>query len=227
LNKLREVSKFRSVPSSTAQPIGLRERNKQERRERILEAIRVLVREDPRQTPTVERIAALAELAPATIFNLLGPRERQWEALCKDFMRGLDLDDILASTEDPRDQARRIVAETTEVFIADAAVSRYLLNSWGRSVVLLQENPIPPLQAALRNGQEAGMLRPDLHIEALAGHIATACGGALRLWAVDTFSDEEFRKRVRFAVDMTFSAGASPEWAAALSAPLLRKDARS
>lgn len=212
---------------TVARPVGLRERNKQERRERILEALRILVREDPRQTPTVERIATLAKLSPATIFNLLGPRERQWEALCEGFLSELDLDDILASSDDPRDQARRIVAETTEVFIADAAVSRYLLNSWGGSVVLLQQNPIPPLQAALRNGQDAGMLRSDLHVEALAGHIATACGGALRLWAVDTFSDAECRKRVRFAVDATFAAAASAEWAEELSAPLLRKVPRS
>ena len=71
------------------------------------------------------------------------------------------------------------------------------------------------------------MLRPDLHIEALVGHIATACGGALRQWAAGQISDTAFRKRVRFAVDVTFAAAASEDWMADLSAPLQRKRHKS
>jgi hypothetical protein len=66
------------------------------------------------------------------------------------------------------------------------------------------------------------MLRPDLHIEALVGHIATAAGGALRLWAAGEISDAAFRKRVRFAVDVVFAASASDDCAAELHAPLHR-----
>ena len=70
------------------------------------------------------------------------------------------------------------------------------------------------------------MLRPELHVEALVGHIATACGGALRLWAAGQISDAAFRTRVRFAVDVVFAAGASEDWATELSAPLTRKRRR-
>jgi AcrR family transcriptional regulator len=203
--------------------LGLRERHKQQRRARIVEAIRELLRERPDETPTVERIAELADLSPATVFNLIGPRERQWAALCEELVRELDQCLALAADDDPRDQARRIVGETAELFIADAAVFRHLVNSSGRSGALLQENPIPSLRAALRRGQAAGMLRPDLHIEALVGHIATACGGALRQWAAGQISDAAFRGRVRFAVDVVFAAGASEGQAAELAAPLRRK----
>jgi AcrR family transcriptional regulator len=202
---------------------GLRERHKQQRRARIVEAIRELLRERPDETPTVERIAELADLSPATVFNLIGPREQQWAALCEELVRELDECLALAADDDPRDQARRIVGETADLFIADAAVYRHLVNSSGRSGALLQENPIPSLRAALRRGQAAGMLRPDLHIEALVGHIATACGGALRQWAAGQISDAAFRKRVRFAVDVVFAAGASDDRAAELAAPLERK----
>jgi AcrR family transcriptional regulator len=208
--------------SAPAPPAGLRERHKQQRRERILEAIRELLREHPNETPTVERIAALADLSPATVFNLIGRREQQWEALCDMLLRELDACLAFSVDEDPREQARRIVAETAELFIADAAVSRHLLNSWGRSGQLLQENPIPQLRTALRRGQEAGMLRSDLHVEALVGHIATAAGGALRHWAAGQISDSAFRKRVRFAVDVVFAASASDTYAAELQAPLQR-----
>lgn len=209
--------------SASAPTVGLRERHKQQRRERILEAIRVSLRERPDETPTVEHIAQLADLSPATVFNLLGPREQQWAALCEELVRELDECCASPAEDDPRDQAHSIVGETAELFIADAAVFRHLLNSWGPSGARLQENPVPRLRDALRRGQEVGMLRPDLHIEALVGHIATACGGALRQWAAGQISDTAFRKRVRFAVDVVFAAGASEDRAAELSAPLRRK----
>lgn len=212
--------------SASAATSGLRERHKQQRRERILEATRELLRECPNETPTVERIAELADLSPATVFNLVGRREQQWEALCDALLRELDACLAFAADEDPREQARRIVGETAELFIADAAVSRHLVNSWGRSGPLLQENPVPQLRAALRRGQEVGMLRPDLHVDALVGHIATAAGGALRHWAAGQISDSAFRKRVRFAVDVVFAASASDACAAELHAPLQRNRRR-
>ena len=205
---------------------GLRERHKQQRRERILEAIRQLLRDSPDETPTVERIAELADLSPATVFNLVGPREQQWEALCEELLGELDACLAFAVDEDPREQARRIVGETAELFIADAAVSKHLVNSGGRTGSLLQENPVSQLRVAMRRGQATGMLRPDLHVEALVGHIATACGGALRQWAAGQISDAAFRRRVRFAVDVVFAAGASEDCAAELAAPLQRKRRR-
>jgi AcrR family transcriptional regulator len=209
--------------SVSAPVAGLRERHKLQRRERILEAIRELLRECPNETPTVERIAALADLSPATVFNLVGPREQQWAALCDALLGELDACLAFAADEDPREQARRIVGETAELFIADAAVFRQLVNSWPHSGPLLQENPVPQLRAALRRGQATGMLRPDLHVDALVGHIATACAGALRHWAAGQISDAEFRRRVRFAVDVVFAASASDDCAAQLHAPLQRK----
>jgi AcrR family transcriptional regulator len=205
---------------------GLRERHKQQRRERILEAIRQLLRDSPDETPTVERIAELADLSPATVFNLVGPREQQWEALCEELLGELDACLAFAVDEDPREQARRIVGETAELFIADAAVSKHLVNSGGRIGSLLQENPVSQLRVAVRRGQATGMLRPDLHVEALVGHIATAAGGALRQWAAGQISDAAFRTRVRFAVDVVFAAGASEDCAAELAGPLQRKRRR-
>lgn len=202
--------------------VGLRERHKHQRRERILEAIRQLLRECPSELPTVERIAELADLSPATVFNLVGPRDEQWAALGDGLLRELDACLAFVADEDPREQAHRIVAETAGLFIADEAVSKQLINSWGRSGALLRESPVPQLRAAFRRGQAAGLLRPDLHIEALVGHVATACGGALRQWAAGQISDAAFRTRVRFAVDVAFAAGASEDSALELQAPLQR-----
>lgn len=213
------------MPAS-APTAGLRERHKHQRRERILEAIRELLRTHPDETPTVDRIAELADVSPATVFNLVGPRERQWAALCDALLHELDARLTFTADEDPRERAHKIVAEAADLFIADAAVFRHLANNWGRSGSLVQENPIPQLRAALRRAQEAGLLRPDLHVDALAGHIAMAAGGALRQWAGGQISDEAFRERVSFAVDVVFAAGATDDSAAALQAPLQRTSRR-
>ena len=213
------------MPASVA-PVGLRERHKHQRRERILEAIRELLRTHPDETPTVERIAELADVSPATIFNLVGPREQQWAALCDALLRELDARLAFTADEDPQDRAHRIVGEAADLFIGDAAVFRHLANNWGRSGSLVQENPIPQLRTALRHAQETGLLRPGLHIDALAGHIAMAAGGALRQWAGGQISDEAFRERVRFAVDVAFAAGASEDSAVTLQAPLQRTSRR-
>jgi AcrR family transcriptional regulator len=208
--------------SASALPTGLRERHKQQRRERILEAIRELLRAAPHESPTVERIAELADLSPATVFNLVGPREQQWAALGDALLREIDACLASGAEKDPREQARRIVGETAELFIADAAVFKHLVNNWGGSGALLQENPLPQLRAAVRRGQAARMLRSDLHVEALVGHIAAACGGALRQWAAGEISDTAFRERVCFAVDVVFAAGSSDVWLAELQEPLKR-----
>src|SRR2546421_1059010 len=208
--------------SASPPPAGLRERHKQQRRRRILGETREMLREPPNETPTVERIAELADFSSATVFNLVGRREQQWAALCDALLRELNACLALAADEDPREQARRIVGDTAELFIADTAVYGHLVNTWGRGGLLLQENPVPQLRAAMRRGQAAGMLRPDLHVGALVGHIATAAGGALRLWAAGRISDAEFRKRVRFAVDVVFAASASDDCAAELHVPLRR-----
>jgi AcrR family transcriptional regulator len=208
--------------AALAPATGLRERHKHQRRERILEAIRELLREFPSETPTVERIAELADVSPATVFNLVGPREQQWAEVADALLRELDARLALTADEDPRERARMIVSEAVELFIADSAVSQHLVNSWGRSATLMRENPIPHLRAAIRQGQELGILRPDLNIGALAGHIAIACGGALRQWAAGQIGDDAFRARTRFAVDVVFAAAASEDFAATLHAPLIR-----
>src|ERR1700729_2814157 len=112
-----------SARGRPARPSGLRGRPKRERRERIVEAIRELLREQPLQTPTVERIAALADISPASVFNLVGPREQQWAALCDSLLGELDACLAFAAEENPREQARKIVDETAQLFISDAAVS--------------------------------------------------------------------------------------------------------
>src|SRR4051794_395758 len=112
-----------SLPRSTAaesQELGLRERGKRRRTERILDSALELLRAAPEQTLTVERIAERAEVAPMTVYNLVGGRDQMFTALADRALQDLDFGAITGA--DPQERARRIVAAVVRALRADAAV---------------------------------------------------------------------------------------------------------
>ena len=189
------------MPSATAPVVGLRERSKRQRRQRILEATRELLREDPDRSPSVDRIAARAEVAPATVFNLIGPREEIWAALANEALAELDVRIAAFPELEPHERARRIVAASVDVCLADARVYRHVLAHWSSSARLLRREPTPGLVACLRDAG-TGAIGP----EALAEVVATACTGALHQWAGGLIGERRLRARCRLAVDVAFAA---------------------
>lgn len=216
------------VTSSLTPPAaGLRERNKRRRVEQILEATRSLLREQPDQSPSVERIAARAEVAPATIFNLIGPREQIWAALADDMLAELERRTNNLGSGHPHSDARAIVAATVDIVCADADVYRHVLANWSSSGRLLRRDPTRQLVACLQKAANAGMLRDDLDLKALGEAISTACTGAAHQWAAELIDDHALRLRCQTAVDLAFAAAAhsatdAPDYVATLRLRLRR-----
>ena len=77
-------------PKDASQELGLRERGKLRRTERILDAALELLREDPNQNLTVDRISERAEVAPMTVYNLVGNRDEVWRAIADRGLKDLD-----------------------------------------------------------------------------------------------------------------------------------------
>src|SRR5581483_517922 len=119
---------MRQPQQAASKPPGLRERGKQRRSERILDAALQLLREDPGQNLTIDRIAERAEVAPMTVYNLVGTRDQIWTALVHRALQGIDPHSITAA--DPQERARRIVDAYIRVLRADAAVFTALLSGW-------------------------------------------------------------------------------------------------
>lgn len=200
------------TPVRTASPAtGLRERNKGRRATQILEATRSLLRERPDQSPSVERIAARAEVAPATVFNLIGTREHIWAGLADALLVELDRRIPKIPDIDPHDRARQIATTTVDIICADADVYRHVLANWSSSGRLLRRDPASQLIACLRAAARKGLLRADLDLTALGEMIATTCTGAAHQWAAGLIDDRTLRWRCSAAVDLTFAA-ASPRW---------------
>ena len=128
---------------------GLRERHKRARTDRILQAARELLRERDVQTVTLEQIAERAEVAPGTVFNLIGPRERLFAALIDQAHEQLEEELAMAPGEDPPARIRRIVATLVRIFLADREVYRQVLKQWPESGTLLRSSPYPPIREAI------------------------------------------------------------------------------
>jgi AcrR family transcriptional regulator len=194
---------------------GLRERNKHRRSQEILAATRELLRQDPGQAPTVEAIAARANVAPATVFNLIGPRERILAALANEAIAETQARIAAYSELEPHARARLITSTTLDVMLADAAVHRHVLAHWSQSGRLLRNDPTRELLACLEDARDAGDVRPDIDLRVLVDTVSAACLGALHQWAAGLIGERRLRQRCATAVDVAFAAGATDRAVAA------------
>ncbi|UBI40820.1 MULTISPECIES: TetR/AcrR family transcriptional regulator [Streptomyces] len=190
---------------------GLRERQKAQRRARILDATRELLRENPESVISAERIARRAGVAPATVYNLVGPRDKIWEALADGFMDRLERR-LAASTRGAAGGAvdpRQVVEATVRLFVGDPVVSRRMVREWEASGLVFRRGPLIRLRQAMADARDRGLLRADVDTDALAAAVATSSVGALHQWVAGLIDDDRFFARAVFALDVALAAAAA------------------
>ena len=188
---------------------GLRERGKQRRTERILDAALQLLRDDTEQTLTIDRIAERAEVAPMTVYNLIGPRDQIWTALVHRALEGVDLGAITAP--DPQERARRIVDAYVRVLRADAVVFTALLSGWSQGGRVLPDDPTDALIECLRQAAAAGQISPEANVRRHGEVMAAGFLGTIHQWTAGLLSDRGFARRARAVVDIVFAAARHPD----------------
>ncbi|MDG4862976.1 TetR/AcrR family transcriptional regulator [Streptomyces sp. T-3] len=198
---------------------GLRERHKTQRRLRILEAARELLRDSPESVLSTERIAERAEVAPATVYNLIGPRDKIWEALAAGFMDELERRLAALGADDPRE----VVTSTVRLFVGDPLVARRMVREWQASGLVLDRSPLTRLRRSMADAQTQGLLRADIDIDALAAVVGTSCVGALHQWVAALIDDDQFLARALFALDVALAAAAADPYRDQLLAPLRKR----
>lgn len=187
---------------------GLRARGKQRRRQRILDAARELLHEDPSQGLTVPRIAERAEVSQATVFNLVGPRERIWTALADHALGAVDYSAL--RWEDPHGRARAIMAEVARVICADAPVFRALIVGWNETGQAMAHDPTSELADCLAAAARQGVIMADVDFRRLAELLSAGLIGSVQQWAAGVVSDQGLKARLRDLVDVTFAAARPP-----------------
>jgi AcrR family transcriptional regulator len=183
---------------------GVRERGKQRRTERILDAALDLLREESGEHLTVERIAARAEVAPMTVFNLVGNRDQLWSAMADRALESLDLRSITA--DDPRERAHKIVDAVVRILRSDAAVFRELLAGWSHSGRVLAHDPTDALIDCLRDAADAGRINLDVKLRRYGDVMAAGLVGTIHQWTAGLLTDRAFGIRARAVVDVVFDA---------------------
>ena len=200
---------------------GLRERHKAQRRLRILDATRELLRDSPESVISTERIAERAEVAPATVYNLIGPRDKIWEALAAGFMDELERRLAALGAGDPRE----VVRSTVQLFVDDPVVSRRMVREWEESGLVLDRSPLTQLRQAMAEARTQGLLRADIDTNALAAAVGTSCVGALHQWVAALIDDDRFLARALFALDVALAAAAADPHREQLLVPLRTRGA--
>lgn len=205
---------------------GRREEGKAERRRAILDATATLLRERPFDEVTVDEIAALAEVVPATVYNLVGPRDRILIGLIDRVVE--DLSSQLAQLpeamgDDPIAVAQSIVDLSVEAFVRDSIVYQRAIAGWNGDISQYQQRASDPagLQvAAMEAAQAKGIIRVDADPVAIGQQIYVSYSGSFLLWALGGLDDEGFRATARHGLALIVLAVAAPAHRATFEAEI-------
>jgi AcrR family transcriptional regulator len=176
---------------------GLRERNKERRRQAILEAALDLLRSNDIESVTIEQIAALAGVSPPTIYNLVGTREQLLVALVDRISEQI-VDSFSppdGDVPDPVGLAKRAIDDTVAVFVADSNAYRQVVRALGELAVSGSKLSFDPSHfhvSAMRRAQELGLIRDDLEPVALGRQSLLTYVAAMNSWASGSLDDRGF-----------------------------------
>ncbi|MGA4844967.1 hypothetical protein ACOBQB_01240 [Streptomyces sp. G5(2025)] len=109
---------------------------------------------------------------------------------------------------------------TVRLFVEDPVVSRRMVREWEASGLVLDRSPLIQLRRAMAEAQTRGILRADIHTDALAAVVGTSCVGALHQWVAALIDDDQFLARALFALDVALAASAEDAHRDRLLAPL-------
>lgn len=188
--------------------LPLRERNKQDRRRRILDAAEALVRETGATEFSMAVLAKRARLSGPTPYNLFGSKSGVLYALLN-----RSLESVLRrqgrSRVDPDPVAQVMAAAriAADVFAEDPAFYRplyqFLLGvSDPAHRPRFLDRSLGYWQRALSALDKAGQMPTPLARDALARQLVTHFIGALDLWVQSEIDDDEFRTQIAYGTGL-------------------------
>jgi AcrR family transcriptional regulator len=195
--------------------VSTREQSKARRRGAILDATIALLDVRDSHEVTTGEIAALAGVAPATVYNLIGTRDDLVHAVVARVLDDLGVAlAALAANEppDPIAAAFLIVDQSVDAFTTHSAAFR-------RIVALAQatsrrerlDDPSNLQVVAMQVAQSIGIIRNDVDAAALGRQVHVSYSGALSLWCNGRLDDEGFLTVARHGLLTALAAAAADE----------------
>lgn len=200
--------------------VGLREQNKARRREAILDAALVLLRDHETRDLTTEQIASEAGVSHATVFNLVGTREQLLRALLDRVLLDVveSLERLGADHDDPIKAARLIVERSVTAFGAEPVAYRRIVRAVGVADPMIGSASFDPalLQvAAMRDAQRMGIVDRGFDPDGLGRQIFVSYFGALMQWASGRFDERALLIAVQHGLVSVLAATATDDYRAA------------
>jgi AcrR family transcriptional regulator len=188
--------------------MGLREKRKLERRERILAAAQELIRATGSLGLSMRALATKAEVSLATPYNLFGSKGAMLHELRLSVLEKLQHEMDQLRSSDPLDDLLHIAELGAGTYASDPRFYRILMGALmasnigihdgdlaGGSVTLWQR----PVEAAIR----AGLLRADADARFVARDLVISFLGVLDLWVRGVLEGDGLRSQVLYAFTLT------------------------
>ena len=195
---------------------SVRHRSKARRRAAILDSTLTLLRTAPIDTVSIEAIAAAAGVAPATVYNLIGPRDRLLLACVDEVLESL-VDDLVQHPvhDDPVAAAQHIIERSCAAFIDDGDAFRQVVtavNGLSRAGASLSMDPSQLQVTVMRAAHELGMLHEAADPVAIGRQVFLSFNGALFAWAARQLSDDGFRAAALHGLWTVLAAFGASGW---------------
>jgi AcrR family transcriptional regulator len=209
---------------------GLRERNKLKRRNSILDAALLILDDEPATSVSADRLGLIAELSPATIYNLVGGRDDVLRAVVVRIIEQIGAE-VRAHAADghPRVDAlwmSRLAIDRSSTLLAErSGAFRRLVSHMGGldggSMVLPASDgtshDAPDLHiATMHHAQKKGLIRRNLNPVVLGTLVSNSYNGALRRWASGGIHDSNLVPFGRLALVSVAASACTPSHRARL-----------
>lgn len=188
--------------------MGLRERRKLERRERILAAAQDLIRTRGVAGLSMRTLAREAEVSLATPYNLFGSKGAVLHALRLSVLEKLQREMNQLRSQDPLEDLLHIAELGAATYASDPPFYRTLMGALMASNIGIHDGELEtgsvklwqrPVEAAVR----AGLLRADADPEFVARDLVISFLGVLDLWVRSVLDGEGLRAQLLYAFTLT------------------------
>jgi len=184
------------------------------RRQRILQAARVLLTEGGLGALSMRKLAEAASLSVNTLYNLWGTREEILRALTLDAKHRIDATlPRPEPSDDPIDHCRLLVRATIRAMIGDQEPFRPMILAWLEGEIQGHPSPVEPmarsiqvLSRVIETAREQGVLDSPLKPEQVASQIHHGAQFAAIQWALGRIDDARFEARALYGLNLALLA---------------------
>lgn len=181
--------------------MSLRARQVDQRKHRILDAAGLLIRDTGGTDFSMRRLAEVAEISPATPYNLFGSKEALLYALLARSLDEIAATGLAFDSHDPLDRALEAAEKAAGMFVGDPdymrPLYRYLLGvPDGVHRPRFIARSLAYWRKCFAVDEAGGLFDGDFDIDSLVYALMAHFMGVLEFWIQDDVDAEGFRQRV-------------------------------